>query len=72
MDVILRMLLHEMFYSDSDVSEIRTVDDLCDAFVRERDVAKLFAAMNDDNDGYSTDEILKIANEVYQEEKNND
>mgnify|MGYP001096000797 CR=1 FL=1 len=72
MDAVLRMLLQKMFYTTANLKEIKTVDDLCAIAICMEDVVKIFAAMNDDNDGYSTAEILKIANEVYQEGKNND
>ena len=72
MDVILRMLFRKMFFDTTRVEEIKTVDDLCKVSISTEEVARIFAAMNDDADGYGTKEILQIANEVYQEGKNND
>lgn len=53
----------------NELKEINTISDLCEAVWDKGKLVKIFAANNDDQDGFSTEEILKIANTAYQEVK---
>ncbi len=73
MEKILKMLFFELLYKDSEVSEIKSIDDLCKAVISTNKVVEIFAAMNDMNDEYyDTAKILKIADEAYQEVRGNE
>ena len=67
MEEILKMLLQEILSKDDRVEKIETVNELCDAAWDRERLIRIFAANNDDHDGFSTEEILEIANEAYQE-----
>lgn len=67
MKEILKMLFELILFVDENVNEINDMDDLCDAALNPRKIIEIFAVMNDDQDGFSTEEILEIANEAYQE-----
>ena len=66
MEEVLKMLF-EAILNNNKVETIATVQDLCDVAWDGNKVARLFAAMNDDREGFSTEEILSIANKAYQE-----
>jgi len=63
----LKMLFELIFDKNSKVEKIETVTDLCNAAWDITKVARIFAAMNDSRGDFSTADILKIANEAYQE-----
>lgn len=67
MEKILKMLFLGSLFKNREVSEIKSIGDLCKAAFGAEKVTEIFAAMNDDKNGLSTEEILKIANEAYQE-----
>ena len=67
MEEILKMLFEAILNKNNKVENIATVQDLCDVAWDGNKVARLFAAMNDDQEGFGTEEILSIANEAYQE-----
>ena len=67
MEEILKLLLQEILSKDDRVEKIETVKELCDAAWDRERLIRIFAANNDDRDGFSTEEILEIANEAYQE-----
>ena len=69
MDEILKMLFEVILERSSELKEINTISDLCEAVWDKGKLVKIFAANNDDQDGFSTEEILKIANAAYQEVK---
>ena len=67
MNEILKMLFVEVLSKDSNVEEIKTVRDLCDVAWSQKKIVRIFAAINDANTGFTTTQILNIANEAYQE-----
>lgn len=67
MEEILKMLFEAILNKNNKVENIETVQDLCDAAWDGNKVVRIFAANNDDRDGFSTEEILSIANKAYQE-----
>lgn len=67
MEEILKMLFEAILNKNNKVENIATVQDLCDAAWDGNKVVRIFAANNDDQDGFSTEEILSIANKAYQE-----
>jgi len=67
MDKILKILFAELLYKNREVSEIKSIGDLCKAAFGAEKIVKIFAAVIDGQNGISTEEILKIANEAYQE-----
>lgn len=72
MKKILKMLFKAIMRKYSDIKSIETLEDLCKAVWNASDIACIFAAMNDDQDGFSTEKILKIADEAYQEVLDNE
>ena len=67
MEEILEMLFEAILNKNNKVENIATVQDLCDVAWDSNKVVRIFAANNDDQDGFSTEEILSIANKAYQE-----
>ncbi len=67
MNEILKMLFKEILFKFDGIEKIETVKDLCTATLCSDKIAYIFAANNDDRDGFGTEEILSIANEAYQE-----
>ena len=61
------MLFKEILFKFDGIEKIETVKDLCTATLSSDKIAYIFAANNDDRDGFGTEEILSIANEAYQE-----
>ena len=67
MEEILKMLFEAILNKNNKVENIATLQDLCDVAWDGNKIARLFAAMNDDQEGFGTEEILSIANKAYQE-----
>ena len=67
MEEVLKMLFEAILNKNNNVENIATVQDLCDVAWDGNKVVRIFAAMNDDRDGFGTEEILSIANKAYQE-----
>lgn len=67
MEEILKMLFEAILNKNNKVENITTVQDLCNVAWDGNKVVRIFAANNDDQDGFSTEEILSIANKAYQE-----
>ncbi len=68
---ILKMLFESIFNKGSNVEKIKTIEDLCNAVWDSSKVARVFAAMHDSGDDLGTVDILKIADEAYQEVRAN-
>lgn len=67
MEGILKMLFERLVMKMDSIQEVKTVEDLCRVSYSSNEIAKIFSFMNDDQDGFGTEEILEIANEAYQE-----
>lgn len=69
MNELLKLFLKQIMMAREGLTSIVTVQDLCNAVshVNMDDLVKMFAGINDDQDGFSTEEILLIADEAYQE-----
>lgn len=64
---ILKMLFLQLMHKSDTVQDIENIGDLCEVSYCKDKIIEIFAVMNDDQDGFSTAEILSIANEAYQE-----
>ena len=67
MNEILKMLFKEILFKFDGIEKIEIVKDLCTATFNSYKIAYIFAANNNAKDGFSTAQILSIANEAYQE-----
>ena len=67
MNEILKMLFKEILLKSSNIEKIETVEDLCTVTLNDRKIVRIFAANNDAKYGFTTAQILSIANEAYQE-----
>lgn len=67
MNELLKLFLKRLMISREGLTNIATVQDLCDVVAYTDDLVKMLCAMNDDRDGFCTAEILLTANEAYQE-----
>lgn len=67
MNELLKLFLKRLMISREGLTDIATVQDLCDAVAYTDDLVKMLCAMNDDRDGFDTAEIIVIANQAYQE-----
>lgn len=66
MKTLLKLYLERILIKTPTLQEIETIDDLYVASAcYERELIKLFAAMNDDDNGLTTGAIISIANDVY-------
>lgn len=68
METILKMYFKRILNKVEEVDSITTIEQLCKAatFYLE-DIVQIFAAMNDEEYGLSSRNIVDIANEVYEE-----
>ena len=67
MNEILKMLFKEILFKFDEIEKIETVKDLCTVTLGSDKIVRIFAVNNDAKDGFSTAQILSIANEAYQE-----
>lgn len=63
---VLKILFEQFLRKNENIKKIETIEDLCEAVWDSKNIARIFAATNDDGN-FSTAEILSIADEVYQE-----
>ena len=67
MDEILKMLFQSILFKREEIAEIKDTDNLYDTTTSPKQIIKIFAIMNDTQSNFSTEMLLKIANEAYQE-----
>lgn len=71
MKTILKLLFKEMMYKDVNVKHIHTASDLSKVIWSQEKLIALLAFLNDETD-FCSEEILYIAEQAYQEVRDND
>ena len=68
MDTLLYVFFKKILKKTEGIESIENASDLCKAsFFYTEDLIQMLLGMNDDADGFSSEEILFYANKVYRE-----
>lgn len=67
MSRILKMLFMEIMHKNPEIQEVKTIKDLHSVCWESAKVTEIFAVVIKEDVNFSTDDILEIANEAYQE-----
>lgn len=67
MSKILKMLFMRILYKNQEIQEIKTIKDLHSVCWDSALITEIFAAVIEEDVNFSTNDILEIANEAYQE-----
>ena len=72
MSKILKMLFMRILHKSQEIQEIKTIKDLHFVCWDSALITEIFVAVIKEDANFSTDDILEIANEAYQEVQVND